>query len=82
MTALPKITIPPDVLEAFCQRWKVRELSLFGSVLRDDFGPDSDVDVLVSFTIATAFGEACKTKNSKTSGYQISTSLNKAMGIQ
>jgi uncharacterized protein len=36
-------------LAAFCRRWKVRELSLFGSVLRDDFGPASDVDVLVSF---------------------------------
>jgi predicted nucleotidyltransferase len=36
-------------LSAFCQRWKVRELAYFGSVLRDDFGPASDVDVLVSF---------------------------------
>ncbi len=33
----------------FCQRWRVEELSLFGSVLRDDFRPDSDVDVLVVF---------------------------------
>lgn len=33
----------------FCRRWRVSELSLFGSVLRDDFGPGSDVDVLVSF---------------------------------
>jgi len=33
----------------FCRRWKVTELSLFGSALRDDFGPDSDVDVLVTF---------------------------------
>ena len=33
----------------FCRKWKVRELSLFGSVLRDDFGPESDVDVLVEF---------------------------------
>ncbi len=33
----------------FCRRWKIRELSLFGSVLRDDFRPDSDVDVLVTF---------------------------------
>ena len=33
----------------FCQRWKVTEFALFGSVLRDDFGPDSDIDVLVSF---------------------------------
>lgn len=36
-------------LSAFCRRWKVRELAYFGSVLRDDFGPRSDVDVLVSF---------------------------------
>ena len=34
---------------AFCGRWRVTELALFGSVLRDDFGPDSDVDVLVRF---------------------------------
>jgi len=33
----------------FCGKWKVKELALFGSVLRDDFGPDSDVDVLVTF---------------------------------
>ena len=32
----------------FCRRWKIREFALFGSVLRDDFGPDSDVDVLVT----------------------------------
>jgi len=31
----------------FCRRWKIKELSLFGSVLRDDFRPDSDVDVLI-----------------------------------
>lgn len=36
-------------VRAFCQKWGVRELSLFGSVLRDDFRPDSDVDVLVAF---------------------------------
>lgn len=36
-------------LIAFCQRWRVAELAFFGSVLRDDFRPDSDVDVLVSF---------------------------------
>jgi uncharacterized protein len=49
MAVTANITIPPDALEAFCRKWRVRELSLFGSVLRDDFGPDSDVDVLVSF---------------------------------
>ena len=43
--------IVPDQsrVEAFCHRWGVRELSLFGSVLRDDFNPASDVDVLISF---------------------------------
>ena len=45
----PHIDIPPDTIRAFCKRWEVKELSLFGSVLRDDFGPDSDVDVLVQF---------------------------------
>jgi predicted nucleotidyltransferase len=43
------LDIPMDRIEAFCRKWKIRELSLFGSVLRDDFRPDSDVDVLVSF---------------------------------
>ena len=38
-----------DDLRRLCQRWRVLELSLFGSILRDDFGPDSDVDVLVTF---------------------------------
>jgi predicted nucleotidyltransferase len=36
-------------LESFCHRWKISELSFFGSVLRNDFRPDSDVDVLVEF---------------------------------
>ena len=44
-----KIDINAEAIAAFCRRWKVTELALFGSVLRDDFGPDSDVDVLVSF---------------------------------
>jgi predicted nucleotidyltransferase len=44
------IEIPGDKIEEFCRRWKVTEFSLFGSVLRDDFRPDSDVDVLVSFS--------------------------------
>ncbi|MDE0434170.1 MAG: nucleotidyltransferase family protein [Bryobacterales bacterium] len=43
------IDIPPDEIAAFCKRWQITELALFGSVLRDDFGPDSDVDVLVQF---------------------------------
>lgn len=44
-----KVPIDNDAIAAFCRKWKVRELSLYGSVLRDDFRPDSDVDVLVVF---------------------------------
>ena len=44
------ITIPEQRVRDFCERWKIAELSLFGSVLREDFGPDSDVDVLVTFS--------------------------------
>ena len=43
------IDIPRDKVAAFCKRWQIVELAFFGSVLRDDFGPDSDVDVLVRF---------------------------------
>ncbi len=43
------LALPQDAILAFCRRWKITALSLFGSVLRDDFRPDSDVDVLVSF---------------------------------
>jgi hypothetical protein len=49
------IDIPEEELAAFCRKWKIREVSLFGSVLRDDFGPDSDVDVMVRFEPGTAF---------------------------
>jgi hypothetical protein len=44
-----KIEIPKERISEFCRRWKIVELSFFGSVLRDDFRPDSDVDVLVTF---------------------------------
>jgi uncharacterized protein len=43
------IDIPLDKIAAFCHRWKIKELALFGSVLRDDFRPDSDIDILVTF---------------------------------
>lgn len=45
----PKIHIDREKIAAFCRKWKVTEFSLFGSVLREDFRSDSDVDVLVSF---------------------------------
>ncbi len=62
------IPIPRDQIAEFCRRHHIRRLSLFGSVLRDDFRPDSDVDVLVEWepghtpgwdivTIAEEFGE-------------------------
>ena len=44
-----KIKIQTENLDTFCQRYQVRRLSLFGSVLRDDFQADSDVDILVQF---------------------------------
>jgi len=44
-----RIQIPQNLLDDFCRRRRIRKLSLFGSVLRDDFGPQSDVDVLVEF---------------------------------
>ena len=47
--ATRNIDIPYDAITAFCQRWHITELALFGSVLRDDFGPESDIDVLVTF---------------------------------
>jgi predicted nucleotidyltransferase len=43
------IEVPEDRIAAFCRRHGIRRLSLFGSILRDDFGPQSDVDVLVEF---------------------------------
>jgi hypothetical protein len=43
------ITIPKDKIEMFCRERHICYLAFFGSVLRDDFGPDSDVDVLVEF---------------------------------
>lgn len=43
------LEVPEDGLREFCRRWRITEFAVFGSVLRDDFGPESDVDVLVTF---------------------------------
>lgn len=48
MKTLP-ISLPEQQIIEFCQRWKITELALFGSILRDDFRPDSDIDFLVTF---------------------------------
>lgn len=47
--AHPRIPIPTDSIAELCRRHRIRHLGLFGSVLRDDFRPESDVDVLVEF---------------------------------
>ena len=44
-----QLDVPHERIAEFCRKWNVKELALFGSVLRDDFRPDSDVDVLVTF---------------------------------
>ena len=50
-TSLPKmnIDIPHDEITRFCRKWKVKELSLFGEAIRQDFKPEGDIDVLVEF---------------------------------
>lgn len=49
MAGKAKINIPHNRIDEFCKKHHIRKLALFGSVLRDDFRPDSDVDVLVEF---------------------------------
>lgn len=46
---LKRLCVDDEAVSAFCRRWEVAELAVFGSVLRDDFGEASDVDVLVTF---------------------------------
>jgi len=47
---MPSFSLPHGQITEFCKRWKITEFSLFGSILRDDFGPESDVDCLVVFS--------------------------------
>jgi predicted nucleotidyltransferase len=42
-----RLEVPRDRIGAFCRKWRVKELAIFGSALREDFGSDSDVDLLV-----------------------------------
>jgi len=44
-----RLGVPMEAIEDFCRRWKIVELALFGSALREDFRPDSDIDLLVTF---------------------------------
>lgn len=50
------VAIPKEEIARFCQRHHIRKLSLFGSVLRDDFTPDSDIDFLVEFDLGKTPG--------------------------
>ncbi|MCL4837791.1 MAG: nucleotidyltransferase family protein [Thermoanaerobaculia bacterium] len=51
-----QIPIDRDALRDLCVRWGIRSLALFGSAVRDDFGPESDVDLLVEFEPGTVLG--------------------------
>ena len=51
-----KVSLPKSRIAEFCKRNRIRRLSLFGSVLRKDFGPDSDIDILVEFEPGTRVG--------------------------
>lgn len=51
-----KIEIPKEETAAFCRRHRIRKLAFFGSVLRDDHTPESDVDVLVEFELGVRVG--------------------------
>lgn len=53
---LLKVQISAEALAAFCRKWKITELALFGSVLRQDFRPESDIDVLVAFAPDARWG--------------------------
>lgn len=55
MISLP-IPWPEKEIDAFCEKWLISELSLFGSILREDFHPDSDVDFLVTFQPKSKWG--------------------------
>jgi predicted nucleotidyltransferase len=48
--------LPLQDIARFCQKWQIVELSLFGSILRDDFNPESDIDVLVTFSDKSEWG--------------------------
>lgn len=48
-TIHPNVSVTPEQIAAFCEKWKITKFELFGSVLRDDFDDESDIDVLATF---------------------------------
>ena len=67
------IALPMDQVAEFCRRWKIQELSMFGSYLRDDFRPDSDLDFL--YTFADGWAGVCSTSSRWT------TNLRRSWGV-
>lgn len=55
-TVHPRLNVTPEQIEAFCRKWQITRLELFGSVLRDDFDDESDVDLLATFAADARFG--------------------------
>ncbi len=53
---MAQVRLDQETITTFCRKHHIRRLALFGSVLRDDFGPESDVDVLVEFEPGTRVG--------------------------
>ena len=51
----PHLPVPHDAIAAFCKKWNVKEFYFFGSVLRDDFAPTSDIDIAVRFAPAARY---------------------------
>lgn len=51
-----KIDMPQEKVVEFCRKWRVKELAIFGSAVREDFRPDSDVDVLAAFEAGVQWG--------------------------
>jgi predicted nucleotidyltransferase len=56
MTVEEKLRVSKETIAEFSRKWKITEFALFGSVLREDFRPDSDVDVLVTFSHDSDWG--------------------------
>lgn len=56
VAATSRVSVPQERIVEFCRRWRISELSLFGSALREDFRPDSDVDLLITFAPGASWG--------------------------
>ena len=69
------LDISNEAIARFCRRWKVTEFALFGSALRDDLGPDSDIDVLVSLASDARWPFFNRVKTDSSSVFCITTSI-------